>query len=67
MIEQQEKDNFWLYVGAGVIAFGAVVFMIKGGEHGKYETAKKLIAEDIHNSAYVPGHDPSKKYVPDAK
>ncbi|WP_442499377.1 hypothetical protein [Methylobacter sp. sgz302048] len=67
MIEQQEKDNFWLYVGAGVIAFGAVVFMIKGGEHGKYETAKKLIAEDAHNSAYAIGHDVNKKMNQDVQ
>lgn len=61
MIEKQEKDNFWLIVGAGVIIFVAVIFMVKGSESGKYETAKRLIAEDANNSGYAVGHDVNKK------
>lgn len=53
MNQVKEKDNFWLYVVGGVIVFVAVVFMIKGSEHGKYAKAQQLEAEDIHNSAYA--------------
>jgi hypothetical protein len=61
MIENQEKDNFWLMIGIGVVVFAAVIFFVKGSESGKYETAKRLIAEDANNSAYSVGHDVNKK------
>ncbi|MEQ1529397.1 MAG: hypothetical protein ABL925_08780 [Methylococcales bacterium] len=43
---QQEKDYFWFYVGGLVVAMIVVVLMVKGSEHGKYESAKQAIAED---------------------
>lgn len=52
MNEVKEKDNFWLIVGAVVLAAIAVMMVVKGSEHGKYETAAKAIAEDAANSAY---------------
>ena len=52
MNEVQEKDTFWVWVGALVVAIIAVVIMIKGSEHGKYESTAKAIAEDSANSAY---------------
>ncbi|MDD5035587.1 MAG: hypothetical protein PHE55_12600 [Methylococcaceae bacterium] len=52
MNETQEKDNFWLYIAGIVVAVIVVLVMVKGSEHGKYETAAKAIAEDSANSAY---------------
>jgi len=36
----------------GCFAAIAVMMMVKGSEHDKYETAAKAIAEDASNSAY---------------
>ncbi len=52
--EAPEKDNFFLYVAAGVIIFASVIFMVKNAESDKYEKARQLIAEDANNSAYKP-------------
>lgn len=52
MIQENEKDNFWLIVAGIVITMAAVMWFIKSSEHGKYETAAKAIAEDASNSAY---------------
>ena len=49
---EQEKDNFWLYIGGVIIAVVITLFMVKGSEHEKYATAQKAIAEDTANSAY---------------
>lgn len=54
MSEEQEKDNFFLYLAIGVIAFASVIFMVKNSESEKYVTAERLIAEDVNNSAYKP-------------
>ncbi len=51
--EVQEKDNFWLYVAVGVIAFAGTIFMVKQSESDKYKKAESLIAEDSSNSAYL--------------
>lgn len=52
MSDTQEKDYFWFYVGGVVLAAIVVLSMVKGSEHGKYETASKAIAEDASQSAY---------------
>ncbi|MDO9423545.1 MAG: hypothetical protein Q7T40_05085 [Methylobacter sp.] len=52
MSEIQEKDNFWIYVAGLVLAVIVTVVMIKSGEHDKYESAAKAIAEDASHSAY---------------
>ncbi len=52
MAEENEKDNFWLYVGGLIVAVLFVVFMVWNSEHGKYTKADKLIKEDAANSAY---------------
>ncbi|MDD2724022.1 MAG: hypothetical protein PHH59_08395 [Methylovulum sp.] len=52
MNEVKEKDNFWFIVAGVVVAAIAVMLMIKGSEHGKYESTAKAIAEDSANSAY---------------
>jgi hypothetical protein len=49
---EQEKDYFWVYIGCLVAVVIVVLVMVRGGEHEKYETAKKAIAEDASNSAY---------------
>lgn len=49
---EQEKDNFWLYIGGVIIAVVVTLFIVKGSEHEKYATAQKAIAEDSSNSAY---------------
>lgn len=49
---ENEKDLFWVYVGGFVLAVIVTLFLVKGSEHGKYETAAKAIAEDSSNSAY---------------
>jgi hypothetical protein len=49
---EQEKDNFWLYIGGVVIAVVITLFIVKGSEHEKYATAQKAISEDSANSAY---------------
>ncbi len=48
MNDAQEQDNFRLYVAGLVLA----VVMIKSGEHDKFESTAKAIAEDASNSAY---------------
>lgn len=52
MSETQEKDKFWIYVAGLVLAVIATVFVIKSGEHEKYASSAKAIAEDASNSAY---------------
>ena len=52
MNEVKDKDNYWLYVAGLVLAVIAVVVTIRGGEHDKYESSAKAIAEDSANSAY---------------
>lgn len=52
MSEVQEKDNFWLLVAGVVLAVVVTVVLVKGSEHGKYESTAKAIAEDASNSAY---------------
>jgi len=52
--EAPEKDNFFLYIGIGVIIFASVIFMVKNAESGKFEKAKQLIAEDALNGGYKP-------------
>ncbi len=52
MAEEQEKDNFWLYIGGLIAAVLFVLFMVWNSEHSKYKKAEKLIAEDAANSAY---------------
>lgn len=52
MSEAQEKDNFWIIVAGVVLAVIVTVVLVKGSEHGKYESAAKAIAEDASNSAY---------------
>jgi hypothetical protein len=49
---EQEKDNFWLYIGGVIIAVIVVLVMVKGSEHDKYATSAKAIAEDSANSSY---------------
>jgi hypothetical protein len=49
---EQEKDNFWLYIGGVIIAVIVTLVMVKGSEHDKYATAAKAIAEDSSNSSY---------------
>lgn len=49
---EQERDNFWLYIGGVIIAVIVTLMMVKGSEHDKYATAAKAIAEDSTNSAY---------------
>lgn len=49
---EQEKDNFWLYIGGVIVAVVITLVMVKGSEHDKYATAQKAIAEDSANSAY---------------
>ncbi|MGR9013526.1 MAG: hypothetical protein ACU83U_07765 [Gammaproteobacteria bacterium] len=48
----QEKDNFWIYVAGLVLAVIATVVIIKSGEHEKFESTARAIAEDASNSAY---------------
>ncbi|SMF95856.1 hypothetical protein SAMN02949497_3231 [Methylomagnum ishizawai] len=59
MEQNQEKDNFWLYIGGVIIAVMTVLMMVKGSEHDKYVTAQKAISEDSANSAYRAVNVPS--------
>jgi hypothetical protein len=52
MSEAQEKDSFWPYVAGLVLAVIVTVVLIKSGEHEKYESSARAIAEDASNSAY---------------
>jgi hypothetical protein len=52
MSETQEKDNFWIYIAGLVLAVVATVVVIKSGEHEKFVSSAKAIAEDPANSAY---------------
>lgn len=56
---EQERDNFWLYIGGVVIAVIATLVMVKSSEHDKYATTAKAIAEDSANSAYRATNVPS--------
>lgn len=49
---EQEKDNFWLYIGGVIVAVIVVLYMVKSSEHEKYATATKAISEDASQSAY---------------
>lgn len=49
---EQEKDNFWVYIAGVIVAAVVVIVMVKNSEHGKYETARKAIAEEPAQSAY---------------
>jgi hypothetical protein len=49
---EEKKDNFWLYIGGLVVVVAAVIFIVKGSEHGKYEKQRALEAESPTNSAY---------------
>lgn len=52
MSEEQQKDNFWLYIAGLIVALIVVIVMVKGSEHDKYVTAAKAISEDSSNSSY---------------
>jgi hypothetical protein len=52
MSETTEKDYFWIYVAGLVLAVITTVVVIKSGEHEKFVTSAKAIAEDPANSAY---------------
>ncbi|MGZ8216236.1 hypothetical protein [Methylomagnum sp.] len=56
---EQEKDNFWLYIGGVIVAVVIVLVMVKGSEHEKFATAQKAISEDSANSAYRSTNVPS--------
>lgn len=56
---EQEKDNFWLYIGGLVVAVIVTLVMVKSSEHDKYATAAKAISEDSTNSAYRATNVPS--------
>ncbi|MGX2040592.1 hypothetical protein ACWJKU_10740 [Methylocaldum sp. MU1018] len=49
---EKEKDYFWLYIGAVIVAVAATLMVVKGSEHEKYATSAKAIAEDATNSSY---------------
>ncbi|HYE33956.1 hypothetical protein [Methylocaldum sp.] len=49
---ENEKDNFWLYIGGVIVAVALVLVMVKGSEHEKYATSAKAIAEDSTNASY---------------
>lgn len=53
MMQEQEKDNFWLYIAGLVIAAIVVVVMVRGSEHDKYVKQAQLEKEDATNSAYI--------------
>ncbi|MBT9096422.1 hypothetical protein [Methylovulum psychrotolerans] len=52
MNEVKERDNFWFIVVGIVAAAIAVMVMVKGSEHGKFESTAKAMAEDAADSAY---------------
>jgi hypothetical protein len=48
----QEKDYFWVWIGALVATIIVVLMLVRGGEHEKYATAASAIAQDAAFSAY---------------
>lgn len=50
---EQQKDYFWAYIGGIIVIAALTLWTVKSSEHGKYETAKRAIAEDAANSAYL--------------
>ena len=52
MVEETEKDNFWLYIAGLVITLVVVLMVVRGGEHDKYAAAEAAIAEDASNASY---------------
>jgi bacteriorhodopsin len=52
MMETQEKDYFWFYVGGVILAAIIVLGIVKSSEHDKYEMATKAVAADPSQSAY---------------
>lgn len=50
--ETQEKDYFWIWIGALVVAVIAVLMIVRGGEHEKYATASEAISKDAAFSSY---------------
>lgn len=44
--QQEEKDNFWFYVGGLAVVLIAVILMIKKTESDKFAPIKELINEE---------------------
>ena len=44
--QQEEKDNFWFYVGGLAVVLIAVVLAIKKTENDKFAPIKELINEE---------------------
>ncbi len=54
---EQEKDNFWLYIGAVILAAVIGVFMLKarenensGWDNGAYAESKAEVEKQIRNA-----------------
>jgi hypothetical protein len=54
---EQEKDNFWLYIGALIVAVIIGVFLLKareneasGWENGAYEQSKAEVEKQLQKS-----------------
>jgi len=51
-MENEKKDNFWVYIAGVVITAVVILYMVKSSEHDKYAVAAKAIAEDSSQAAY---------------
>jgi hypothetical protein len=45
--ETQQKDRFWLYVGAITLALVTVLIMVKKSEDEKFAPIKQQVEEEI--------------------
>ena len=45
--EAQQKDRFWLYVGAITLALVTVLIMVKKNEDEKFAPIKQQVEEEI--------------------
>ncbi|MDP1772615.1 MAG: hypothetical protein Q8L15_10055 [Methylobacter sp.] len=51
-MEEENDNKIWIITAVVVIALAGTLFMVRSGEHGKYESSAKAIGESKDFSAY---------------
>jgi hypothetical protein len=51
-VEEENDNKIWIITAVVVIALAGTLFMVRSGEHGKYESSAKAIGESKDFSAY---------------
>ncbi len=51
-MEEENDNKIWIITAVVVVALAGTLFMVRSGEHGKYESSAKAIGESKDFSAY---------------